>query len=194
MILFLLACASDVVFEGTLVGNAGSGKGKFAENDNIQIVESEITVLSLSVLDVEGIELYKEMIHVDIVQEPMPMPMGEGETLTLQIASRSISYIQNDVFMEYKLPEMNVVFQLNQSLVDAQYLFELGRKNWLEDPEPENLVIQSSSLFLDSNQDGSIDEEERSNPIGIASIVDDHDDDGDHDDEDDHEEDTAIDD
>ena len=166
MILFFLACASDVVFEGTLVGNAGSGKGKLAENDNITFVDSQVQVLSLSVFDQNNTEQFAQDINANILTESIPMPAGHGFRMQLKLAASTVSYLQNNVAAEYTIPQMNVDFYLNTELEPTTFLFEFGSSNWLLDADPAQMIKNKSSLFVDANGNGEIDTEERNVPIG----------------------------
>ena len=82
-LILLFSCRTDVVFDGTLVGNAGSGKGKLVVEDGVyKIMSSGNVVVGNTGADVE--DLHQE--EAEVLEEG-----GEGvvdeEEIAVEIAT-----------------------------------------------------------------------------------------------------------
>ena len=91
LLYFILGCIrEDIVHDGTLVGNAGSSKGKLAGNDffvygsSTDLYENELFVQQIIALDKESNILYDIQPDVDFLSQSIQIPVDDIYHVYLQ--------------------------------------------------------------------------------------------------------------
>lgn len=198
--LLLFGCRTDQgPNEGTIVGNPGDAISVLSEGTDIQFVEAFASLSSVS-LFYDGnptpvdFELEDELDLLSPIQS-IALTSGTWNSVLFSFDSVYISGENTNGTKGFEIEieafEIHLEGQEQFTLTDKDYILELGNPGWLEDRfledyiEDEILIeqedegyleIQStlqaeSVLFLDTDSDGDINDEER-NVHGIAYSTD----------------------
>lgn len=154
MIIWLLfACRSDVVYDGTLVGNAGSGKGKLARTTGAECVNPEVLVSEMRYFDSSGTLQSTETIGADLFQE-IPVAFGSPASVEMDLGAFDLNCTQNNQAQTIPFSATTVSLTMASPLEDDFYIIELGDPEWLAMTDPEIPLINGSAIFVDADGDG----------------------------------------
>lgn len=188
-ILGLLACRTEgIVYDGTLVGNAGSTRGKLAESKDHACADPVVYVNQVRYLDSTGVETSLWTGTVDIFHQALPLENGSHGIVELQIEEFALQCSVGGNETTYNFVGGTLQLVPQTTLSATNYILELGTKDWLVAPNPTLLLYSASALFIDSNGDGVLQTEEAT-PVGHGENRSTHDDTDE--DEDEQTEDTA---
>ena len=166
MIVWLLfACRSDVTYEGTLVGNAGSGKGKLARTTGLECSNPNIQVSEMRYIDASGNVQSTETIDEDLFAG-IPIPDGSPSQLQLDLGTFSITCAQHNQEEMFSFPDTTISISMLAALVSDNYIIELGEAEWLRTIEPRNALQNGSAIFIDVDGDGLLSTEEEAEVLG----------------------------
>ena len=160
-ILGLLACRTEgIVYDGTLVGNAGSTRGKLAESKDHDCADPVVYVSQVRYLDSTGVENSLWMGTVDIFHQELALENGSHGIVELQIEEFALQCSVGGNETTYNFVGGTLQLVPQTALSATNYILELGTKDWLVAPNPTLLLYSASALFVDSNGDGVLQTEE----------------------------------
>jgi hypothetical protein len=177
---FTFGCISeDIIHDGTLVGNAGSSKGKLAENaffvygSSADENDNELFIQMIVAFDQSNNVLYEIHPNVDFLSQDIQIPVDDIYHLQFHSKKTQIRYYHQTMLKEelLEIPESEINFYLQKKWEDKNYIFEFGEHDWLNAENPIQNFLYSSSIFEDINGDGIIDENERANPLQNEQVV-----------------------
>ena len=182
LLYFILGCIrEDIVHDGTLVGNAGSSKGKLAENDffvygsssSTDLYENELFVQQIIAFDQESNILYDIQPDVDFLSQSIQIPVDDIYHLRFHTKTTQIRYDHNSTLKEeiLEIPESEIDFYLQKQWEDKNYIIEFGERDWLGSDNPIEKFLYSSSIFEDVNGDGDVDDNEREYPLQTEQLT-----------------------
>lgn len=155
---WLLACRTDITYEGTLVGNAGSGKGKLAISQGFDCTDPVIPVDHLSYLNDQNETLLVDDVGTtDLFTDGVGLASGEYQLLDLSMAAFSLTCMGPDGEVSWEFPAQVLRFSITSPIESRSYLFELGTVDWLLSDRPEEALQTASTMWLDGNQNGEVD-------------------------------------
>ena len=171
ILLGLMACKSDVSFEGTLVGNPGRGVTRVAEGENIQFTHASGRVATIEYqaandgTDDVSIETQETDIAVDLLSASSVVPLLPGDWTRIQLnfdASTTFKG-QRGLGGSFQLEMNEVVVSLSHDTVfsieeGAGYVIELGEPGWLRDQdfeaeEGEDVILTAGDQILENLED-----------------------------------------
>lgn len=186
--LLLAACSSEGWRPGTGVGNPGSARTTLSRVIGLDADAASVTVVGLTATRCDGTEVQTDVAEVVDLLAPDPLELGGGDlcavALQLEPPLRFRGTRHEGGSLSLDIPLERVVLTPTRALrVDGEsYVLELGDGEWVEPDAPSEdlesiaaLLRTRSSLFLDDDADGEIDEEERSEGP-VADADDDRDD------------------
>lgn len=197
MLWFLLACQTDVVHDGTLVGNAGSGKGQVAPNINATCETPQMIVNEIQYLD-----HHRRIMHSVQGQwnlfEYFPIEQGRYEHLLISVEGGTITCfvdggstitlpkVSNNRFSsedfedqfsalqstqeqkEFDMEPHTWDFLMTEDIRNSSYILQIGIQDWIYDEDPVWLLKEASVLYWDRNENGTLDSSENQK-VGIES-------------------------
>ena len=196
MILFFLACASETTFSGTFVGNPGKGNARMPSSEGVTLSKATTNVHYVYYFSSIGDRADEVNQEVDLLsgEGEFKLLAGAWETVIIETApgltlegnaldTQDFTWELPEFFIELKFPEGGISEQ--------QYILEVGAENWLSadaivdlgngssnleiaeieefSGNLEDLLAQQSQLFLDSDGDGMISEQEREYSIATGN-------------------------
>ena len=191
--LWMLACRTDITYDGTLVGNAGSGKGKLSISQGYDCTDPVIPVEQLSFQDGNGTVLASQSYtETDLLTDGVDVASGEYLVLEMNLAPWTLDCQGPNGNETFVFSALRLRFDVQSPMTEGAYIFLLGDSEWLSDSHPEERLQTQSSVWLDVDQDGVLNPETDS-IVGTATSDDHSDDSDDHEDDtgDDEEDDTA---
>jgi hypothetical protein len=190
MILLLnIACLKD--FNGTVVGNPGSSSSaQIAASENITYSSASLTIDSISYLNDKSCPSnyspsgdYCPSDELDIIVEDVNKTVdlldGNDKFELLSGSWTSITFTFADTGLILEGTEDLTGFQLELDIglltflsddpyqLKTDYVLEIASPDWLLEQDLgdlislEEVVLTTSSLFIDTNQDGMIQDDER---------------------------------
>lgn len=155
--LWILACRTDITYDGTLVGNAGSGKGKLAISQDYDCTESMIPVEQLSFLDVNGDVLDSQMYtETNLLTDGVDVASGDYSSIEMNLATWNLDCQGPNGSVFFAFDAMQLAFEVQSPMTAGAYIFLLGDSNWLESPHPEERLQTNSTMWFDVDQDGEV--------------------------------------
>ena len=160
-ILFVLGCRTEVAYEGTLVGNAGSGKGKLAITTGVNCEQPVIPVTQLNYLsEGGGVEATDTLSGIDLMKDGLSLRTGTFSSVQIQMDNWQLDCMKGQAPITFSFVEPLVTFNLQAEILPSTYILMLGDSEWLEDPRPEVRLQAFSSMWTDVNANGEIDTED----------------------------------
>ncbi len=185
-LLVLNGCRTDVRYDGTLVGNAGGGKGQLVTTSGMSCTTPTIPISQIQLLDATGGVVYTtENPSTDLLTEGVKFPIIEADKLSLQMSSWRLDCVYEGVDVVFNFENPLIEFSLQESLSGISVIFYLGDTDWLLDTDPQQILQTQSTAWLDQNQNGRVDEYEPLFGYAEGEVQDDDQDDTDADDHDD---------
>jgi hypothetical protein len=198
MILLLnIACLKD--FNGTVVGNPGSSSSaQIAASENSTYSTAGVTIDSISYLNEKACPSdfspsgdYCPTDELDTIIEDLDTTIdlldgtdkfellsGSWTSITFTFAPSSLYLegIKEDTEFQIELDLAPLIFLAEDPYqLETDYVLELASPDWLlnqdiEDVDSlEQIIVSTSSFFLDVNQDGIIQDDERINePLTLS--------------------------
>ena len=198
LFIFLSACASDTTFHGTFVGNPGKGNAQVASSEGIALSQAKTALQNVyySTHEDDYVRSYNSQIDLLNSSDSFPIYSGSWTHIGFDLAPGLdlMGSALEEQFFEWNLEELFIVIELNQTLAEEeQYLLEFGSANWIpaqtlsaiaqeniiinDYPELEAEIItkitEESHLYHDIDQNGIIDDNERTEIVGYAVTDDD---------------------
>jgi|GEM_PF-3622717 len=200
MFLFFLACASETTFSGTFVGNPGKGSAKMATSEGIQFSKATTNVHYVYYFSSIGDRANAVEQEIDLLNGVGSFNLLAGSWDTIIIESAPGLVLEGKALdtqdFTWNLPEFYIELNFPEGGISEQdYVIEFGKTDWLpaddivalgsgsstiaidEDPELSNqleeLLAQQSNLFIDTDGDGEISEDERENRIATGDHLED---------------------
>lgn len=168
MIVWLLfACRSDVTYEGTLVGNAGSGKGKLARTTGLECSNPNVQVFEMRYIDASGNVQSTETIDEDLFAG-ISVPDGSPSQLQLDLGTFSITCAQHNQEEMFSFPDTTISISMSSALISDNYIIELGDPEWLRTTDPRSALQSGSAIFIDVDGDGLLSTEEEVDILGAG--------------------------
>jgi len=170
----LIACRTDVTFQGTLVGNPGTGKPKLAENSSVRYTAAKATIGSIISDNDQSNNIDRE---IDLLSnDSLELPKGTTNSLQVYFSDCSLS-IAGTTEENFILPAFILNLSSNTPFTISEtetYIIELAYTGWLDEPsnlDPDmlaDILSSQSALYLD-NGDGILSDEERQSSLATGS-------------------------
>jgi len=153
-----LGCRTDVTYEGTLVGNAGSTKGKLTSTSGYTCDAPQIPISNIQLFNIQGDELYVDMNPTsDLLVEGMEIPLVDASSVYLEMGNWELVCTvgaEENIFA-FVSPTLDLALSGNG--LTENMLIALGDEDWLLSPNPQEALEQNSTLWNDGNANGDID-------------------------------------
>ncbi len=187
----LIACKTDVSFEGTLVGNPGRGMTRIAETKDLNVTTAQGRAISVNYsTDGVNFDTHNEEIDtlLDLLNPSESLELRSGSWSALRIDFEDGPEIEGTRpeggNFTLQMPELQVFLRADEGFnieEDSAYVIEVGSPGWLKDDdfdasEGEDVLLsgdngtlmtlqealsEESGLYIDENDNGSIDSQER---------------------------------
>lgn len=171
----LVACSTDGWRPGTGVGNPGSTTAQLSRVAGVVSESAEATVKELVAERCEGERLRTEVNRVVDLLSPEPLQLTGGELCAVELHLQSPIVFRgrpenHEGRFDYDIPLPTVrLVPVDTLVVDGQALvLELGNGTWIDLESPTDSVAEiaqsiaeGSALWVDTDEDGEIDESER---------------------------------
>ena len=189
-LLSILACKSDIGFDGTLVGNPGRGVASPAENENMRYTTGMGQLRSIeyaqnqSTFNDEDIQEEDLDLAINLLNSRSTFPIRAGNWGGIRMNFDSISITgEGDIAFQLELNDVALTLVSDEaafSFSDSEaYFVEIGQRNWLtneqlldvgeeiideEHPlfsEIRGKLANGSGIYIDDDQDGLLSDDER---------------------------------
>lgn len=175
LFLSLTACSSDVVLQGTLIGNPSKGKASLAQGDNVQYTSASGYANSgYYIRQNNTMSLPNEVLHsidttLDLLNPDSEIELLKGDWVGLGIDFPDGIQIEgtrsSGGSFSIQTPPLFVVLGNNDTFTidDSTYLIEIGKPGWIADTdfegfEDEQIVLTSTdplSMYFQEQLDST---------------------------------------
>ena len=173
--LMLTACSSDVVLQGTLIGNPSKGKASLAQGDNVSYTSasgyanSGYYIRQNNTMNLQNEVLHSIDLTLDLLNPDMEIELLKGDWVGLGIDFPDGIQIEgtrdSGGSFSIQTPPLFVVLGNSETFTidDSTYLIEIGKPGWIADAdfegfEEEQIVITNAdplSLYFQEQLDST---------------------------------------